>query len=67
MPSKNTQSGKNDPKENRPDSVAKVLKVCGMHSYPNIYVLLKILRTVAVTSCKCERSGIVLKKLNTCL
>ena len=36
-------------KENQPDSVAKVLKVCDMDLYPNIYVLLKILRTVAVT------------------
>ena len=26
------------PKENRPDSVAKVLKVCDMDSYPNIDV-----------------------------
>ena len=55
------------PKENQPDSVAKVLKVCDMDSYPNIYVLLKILRTVAVTSCEHERSGIVLKRLNTYL
>ena len=55
------------PKENRPNSVAKVLKVCDMDSYPNIYVLLKILRTVAVTSCECERSEIVLKRLNTYL
>ena len=55
------------PKVNRPDSVAKVLKVCDMDSYPNIYVLLKIPRTVAVTPCECERSGIVSKRLNTFL
>ena len=48
------------PKENRPHSVAKVLKVCDTDSYPNMYVLLKILRTVIVTSCECERSGIFL-------
>ena len=54
-------------KENRPYSVSKVLKVCDMDSYPNIFVLLKILRAVAVTSCECERSGIVLKRLNTYL
>ena len=35
-----------------------------MDSYPNIYVLLKILGTIAVTSCECERSGSVLKRLN---
>ena len=47
--------------------MAKVLKVCDIDSYPNIYVLLKILGIVSVTSCECERSGSVLKKLNTCL
>ena len=54
------------PKEGRPDSVAKVLKVCDVGSYPNIYVLLKLLGTVGVT-CECERSGSVLKRLNTYL
>ena len=53
------------PKEDRPDSVAKVLKVCDVDSYSNIYVLLKVLGTVAVTSCECERSWSVLKRLNT--
>ena len=47
--------------------MAKGLKVCDMDSYPSIYVLLKILGTVAVTSCECERSGSVLKRLNTYL
>ena len=64
MPSEYTQSGKAVPKENQPDSVIKVLKVCDMNSYPNIYVLLKILRTLAVTSCECERYRIVSKRLN---
>ena len=45
--------------------MAKALKVCDMDSYPNIYLLLKILRTAAVTSWECERYGIVLKRLNT--
>ena len=54
-------------KENQLNSVVKVLKVCDINSYPNIYVLLKILRTVAVGSCEYERSGIVLKRLNTYL
>ena len=53
-------------KEDQPDSVAKALKVCNMNSYPNIYVLLKILGTVAVT-CKCESSESILKRLNTYL
>ena len=54
-------------KENRLDSVAKVLKVCHINLHPKIYVLLKILRTAAVGSCECERCGIILKRLNTCL
>ena len=53
MPSENIQGGKDNGKlvlkENQPDSVAKALKVCDMDLYPNIYVLLKILRTLAVT------------------
>ena len=36
-----------------------------MDSHPNINVLLEILQRVAVTSRDCERSGIVLKRLNT--
>ena len=36
-----------------------------MDSYLNRYVLLKVLGTVAVTSCKRERSGSVSKRLNT--
>ena len=35
--------------------------------YPNLSVLLKIAGTVPVTSCECERSGSVLKRLNTYL
>ena len=49
----------------RPNSVAKLLKVCDQDSFPNIYILLKIEATNLVTSCKCERSGSVLKRLNT--
>ena len=38
-----------------------------MDSYPNIYALLKIIGTVTVISCECQRSGSVLKRLNTLL
>ena len=51
----------------RPDSIAKALKACDFHSFPNIYTLLQIYGTIAVTSCECERSGSVLKRLNTYL
>ena len=55
------------PKKNQSDFMAKVLKVCDMDAYPNIYVSLKILAKLAETSCECERFGIVLKRLNTYL
>ena len=55
------------PKENRLGSLAKVLKVCYINFHPKIYVLLKILRTAAVGSDECERSRIILKRLNTYL
>ena len=51
----------------RPDSIAKALKACDFHSFPNIYTLLQIYGTIAVTPCVCERSGSVLKRLNTYL
>ena len=46
--------------------MAKSLKVCDQDSFPNIYIL-KIAATIPVTSCECERSGSVLKRLNTYL
>ena len=35
--------------------------------YPNLHVLLRICATITVTSSECERSGNVLKRLNTYL
>ena len=43
----------------RPDSIAKAIKACDFHSFPNIYTLLQIYGTIAVTSCECERSDSV--------
>ena len=51
----------------RPNSAAKSSKVCDQDSFPNIFILLKIAATIHVTSCECERSGSVLKRLNTYL
>ena len=51
----------------RPQTIAQALKQCGSDAYPNLSVLLKIAGTVPVTSCECERSGSVLKRLNTYL
>ena len=51
----------------RPNSVAKLLKVCDQDSFPNIYIFSKIAAIIPITSCECERSGSVLKRLNTYL
>ena len=51
----------------RPSSIAQALKECDSDMYLNLSVLLKIAGTVPVTSCECERSAIVLKRLNTYL
>ena len=51
----------------RPQTVAQALKQCDRDAYPNLSVLLKTAGTVPVTSCECERSGSVLKRLNTYL
>ena len=47
----------------RPQTIVQVLKQCDSDAYPNLSVLLKVVGTVAVTSCECERSGSVLKCL----
>ena len=51
----------------RPQTIAQALKQCDSDAYPNLSVLLKIAVTVAVLPCECERSGSVLKPLNTYL
>ena len=51
----------------RRGTIAKALKKCDDETYPNLSVLLKIADTAAVTSCGCEQSGSVLKRLNTYL
>ena len=49
----------------RPTSLAKAIKSCDSDGYPNIYTLLKITCTLPVTSCKCERSISVLRRLDS--
>ena len=51
-------------KNDRPSTIAAALKSCDCDMYPNLHVLLRICATIPVTSCKCERSGSVLKRLN---
>ena len=38
------------------DSCAASSKACDPDDFPNLYILLKIVGTLAVTSCECERS-----------
>ena len=49
------------------DTLARTIKLCDWDSSPNVHTLLKIACTVLVTSYECERSGSVLKRLNTYL
>ena len=41
--------------------------MCDSDMYPNLSILLQIYGTITVTSCECERSRRVLKRLNTYL
>jgi hypothetical protein len=38
--------------EQRPDSVAKALKLCDQENFPNLFVLLKLVATFPVISCE---------------
>ncbi|CAG2217203.1 unnamed protein product [Mytilus edulis] len=49
----------------KPETVAGALKVCCKTDYPNISVILKIIATMGVTSCECERSNSELSLLKT--
>ena len=50
-----------------PQATAQALKQYDNDAYLNLSILLKIAGTVTVMSCKCERSGSILKCLNTYL
>ena len=49
----------------KPETVAGALKVCCKTDFPNISVILKIIATMGVTSCECERSNSELSLLKT--
>ena len=55
------------PKDHRPDTLEKALKVCDEDDYPNISALLVIACTLPVTTCETERSNSQLKLLKTYL
>ena len=52
------------PEVDRPQSCASAIKSCCKISFPNVYTLFKIVCTVPVTSCECERSASVIRRLN---
>ena len=47
-----------------PLSPSAAIKECDADLYPNLHVLLQIACTIPVTSCECERSASVLRRLN---
>ena len=53
--------------EDRPDTLARTIRMCNPDNYPNIFVLLQIACTLGVTSCECERSISALRRLRTYL
>ena len=52
--------------QERPSSPAAAIKACDRDNFPNIFVLLQIACTIAVTSyaCECECSASTLRRLN---
>lgn len=48
-----------------PDTAAKTIKECHPRDYPNVFAMLKIVCTIGVTSCECERSNSELRLLKT--
>ena len=50
-----------------PDSLAAAIKKCDNSIFPNLFVLLKIGCTLPVTSCECERSFSVMRRLRSWL
>ena len=53
--------------ETLPSSLAVVLPLIDKITFPNIYTALQIAATIPVTSCSCERSISVLRRLKTYL
>ena len=57
-----------DSNENIPNTVLTTFQKISKfsHSFPNVYQALKILITLPITSCECERSFSGMKKLKNC-
>ena len=55
------------PVDERPVRLVSSIKQCDEGRFPNLLLLLKIDCTLPVTSCECERSFFVLRRLKTWL
>lgn len=51
--------------DKRPSSCSQAIKECDRDTFPNIHTLLRIVCTMPVTSCECERSCSVLRRLSS--
>ena len=52
-------------KEEMPQDVANALKCVSMTAFPNINIALRILGTIPISSCECERSISALRRVKT--
>ena len=59
--------GKNDRREDIPDSIDATLEQIDKDAYVNIYTILQILITIPISSASCERSISTLRNLETYL
>lgn len=59
--------GKNDRREDIPDSIDATLEQIDKVAYVNIYTILQILITIPISSASCERSISTLRNLKTYL
>jgi hypothetical protein len=53
------------PEDSRPSTCAAAMKAIDKLEYPNLAVLLQIACTLPVSSCECERSASVMRRLHT--
>ena len=55
------------PTEQVPTTIASAVKSINAINFPNVFVLLKLVATLPITSCECERSFSNLRRLKTWL
>ena len=60
-------SEKNKNGEEIPDRISTTLKAADKDAYPNVFAILKVLATIPVTTCSCERSISALRNLKNYL